>query len=124
MKKNTIDEELEMEDDPIKLLSKLCGSLDIGLENVLAKPVTQKKRNRIKNQSTQVDMINDNIPEECVSRWLFTTSPSIKPEKPSLKQSETSSLNYPKNDTVEIDDGSYPNDPILKILRERLRKCV
>lgn len=70
------------------------------------------------------DVLDDTKPivKECVSKWLFKESSDVK--KPvTLYTSEAIIEEKPEvKEKGFKDDGSFPDDPVLKILRKKLSK--
>ena len=111
---------LKSEDNPQTILNAMLKDFD--LPTIESKSPTRAKKQKFMSVGTQTEVqINT---KEYVSKWLFGPSPSFHPIPADFtyENFDIISKEPPSNSTLtNFDDGSYPNDPVLKQLRKQLK---
>lgn len=124
MSKNTdnFDILLEKSDDPMEILTAMKKRFNI--PNVEQKKKSVSRRKIHENAETQTQLSNEQLSNEFISTWIFNESPDLKNAPPDLEISD--SVEYYVQDDPKlgrgIDDGSFPDDPVLRVLRRKLRR--
>ena len=81
-----------------------------------------RHRKTVKNEETQTEVETSNLADECVKNWLFIPAPEVIPQ-PKLEVSEPTDVNKFSNDKYSmVDDGCFPDDPIMKLWRTKIAK--
>lgn len=124
MSKNTdnFDILLEKSDDPMEILTAMKKHFNI--PNVEPKKKSVSRRKMHENIETQTQLSNDQLSNEFVSTWIFNESPNLESPPPNLEISESVDHYIQDNPKLGrgVDDGSFPDDPILRVLRRKLTR--
>ena len=128
--KTKFEDPIETEENPDEMLKKIYNKLGINKKNFNNNNNNNlnlnlnKKRNRVTNISIQTNLIEENSYKEIVSNWIFKINPNIENIEKELHLSNDISFNFPEinNNNNFYDDNFFLNDPILKFLREKLKK--
>lgn len=102
--------------DPNQIVDILFNDIDISDP----KHRPKAKKREIEIQAKEIEKPD---PFKCVNRWLFGEAPELHriPSELSLARFENANIlpnqaEKPKG----CDDGSFPSDPVLKVLRSKL----
>lgn len=113
---------IETSDDPTAIIGQLCKQFD--LKDVEVKP-SRRPRRKVETKSQCAETMTDDIDymsHVSVSKWIFGTAPEARELPPALEIEENQAHDFPETkNNGDIDDGSFPNDPILQLLRARLQ---
>ena len=83
---------------------------------------TKRQRKTVKEAETQTEIEVANLADECVKNWLFISAPEAIPQ-PELEISEMTESNVYSDDKYSIaDDGSFQDDPIMRLWRTKIAK--
>jgi hypothetical protein len=118
---------IEQSSDPEVILAQMRRDFgDIGLSS---SPRAKVGRRREERKFVSVDTMTDDteyVVEKSVSKWIFGESPEVRKVTPELGVSESETFELPEIGSFSgksLDDGSFRGDPVLKVLRARLRSA-
>lgn len=119
-KTDNFDALLEKSDDPLEIMNAMKKRFNI--PSVEQKKKTVSRRKYHENVETQTQLSNEQLTNEFVSNWIFNESPDITDPPPNLEICD--SFDYYVQDDPKlgrgVDDGSFPDDPVLRVLRRKL----
>ena len=109
------------EDDVDKLI-KMAKSETHESSSRKSKRLDIRNRQTVKDESTQVGIETNTLAKESVDKWLFKVSPQAMPP-PKLELSDPIDCQQFSMDKFTFDDdGSFAEDPIMKLWRKRINK--
>ena len=125
MRKGDIGSLIETSDDPNAIIGQLWKQFD--LKEIDAKPATRRARRRAESRTQSCETMTDDIDymaHVSVSKWVFGPSPEAREKVPDLEIEDAGSfeIHETKSGSGDIDDGSFPQDPVLQMLRAKLRE--
>jgi hypothetical protein len=122
-KTHDIGELLQTSDDPAQILDQIRSRFGLS-EDHRPRPTKRRSDQRRSSVDTQTDDL-DFLSERTVSKWLFGPVPDAREVPGHLEIAPSAIHEVPEDGGLPkrgVDDGSFPSDPLLLILRRRLRE--
>jgi hypothetical protein len=122
---NRLDDLIEQSCDPEVILAQMRR--DFGDGKGLGRSGHRSGKRKTERHMVSVNTMTDDVDflvDKSVSKWIFGESHDVREAPAELGLSEVQSIECPENRNAQdwsMDDGSFRSDPILKVLRSRLR---
>jgi hypothetical protein len=116
---------IKASNDPAAIMGQICKRLGLP-EDAPPRPGRGHSSDRRASVAVQTDDLGV-LCEHSVSAWLFGPPPGVRDFPGAVALSEPRAVEVPDDSRLSklgVDDGTFPSDPVLLLLRRRLRDSL